>query len=56
MTDHTSLLGSLNLFESLSVEELGALSSRLEEVDVAAGKIIFKPAPSTSRTASAKNS
>lgn len=42
MTDHTSLLGSLNLFESLSVEELGALSSRLEEVDVAAGKIIFK--------------
>ena len=42
MTDHTTLLGSLNLFESLSVEELAALSSRLEEVDVAAGKIIFK--------------
>ena len=42
MTDHTSLLGSLNLFESLSAEELSALSSRLEEVQFPAGKIIFE--------------
>ncbi|MGC4093490.1 MAG: DUF1003 domain-containing protein [Polyangiaceae bacterium] len=41
MTDHTSLLGSLNLFESLSAEELSGLSARLEEVDFKAGQVIF---------------
>ena len=42
MTDHTSLLGSLNLFESLSVDELSALSARLEEVQFEAGSVIFE--------------
>jgi CRP/FNR family transcriptional regulator, cyclic AMP receptor protein len=42
VTDHTSLLGSLNLFESLSTEELAGLSARLEEVQFPAGKVIFE--------------
>ncbi|MFZ5892874.1 MAG: DUF1003 domain-containing protein [Myxococcota bacterium] len=42
MTDHTSLLGSLNLFESLSDDELSALSARLEAVEFAAGQVIFE--------------
>lgn len=42
MTDHTSLLGSLNLFESLSAEELSALSARLEEFAFGAGSVIFE--------------
>jgi uncharacterized membrane protein len=42
VTDHTSLLGSLNLFESLSAEELSALSARLEEIAFGAGGVIFE--------------
>jgi uncharacterized membrane protein len=39
--DHTALLGSLQLFESLSVEDLAALAARLEDVQIAADTIVF---------------
>lgn len=40
--DHTSLLGSLNLFDSLTPVDLEALSSRLEEVRFGGGDTIFQ--------------
>lgn len=40
--DHVTLLGSLNLFESLAPADLEALSSRLEEVRFEAGDTIFR--------------
>jgi uncharacterized membrane protein len=40
--DHITLLGSLNLFESLAMADLEALSSRLEEVRFAPGDTIFQ--------------
>jgi CRP/FNR family cyclic AMP-dependent transcriptional regulator len=39
--DHTTLLGSLQLFESLSVPELQVLSDRLEVVTVEGGEAVF---------------
>lgn len=40
--DHISLLGSINLFESLATPDLEALSSRLEEVRFGVGETIFE--------------
>lgn len=40
--DRTSLLGSLNLFESFEPEDLEALSARLESVSFEQGAVIFR--------------
>ncbi len=40
--DHTDLLGSLNLFDSLDEDDLDALATRLEEVQADVGEVVFR--------------
>ena len=40
--DHATLLGSLQLFESLTPEALATLAARLEEVSVGSNEVVFR--------------
>jgi len=40
--DHTALLGSINLFESLQPDDLSALSGKLKEATFKSGDVIFE--------------